>query len=62
MDNKVIIQVRGGIADVVHLPPDVELLIRDYDIDGAIPTGLTSTTMEEHVCISEYVGVEHEDG
>jgi hypothetical protein len=62
MDNKVIIQVRGGIADVVHLPPDVELLIRDYDIDGTDPDRLDLDDDGNLCVVSEYVGVEREDG
>lgn len=34
MSKKVIIRVSGGIADVVDMPEDVVVEIRDYDIEG----------------------------
>jgi hypothetical protein len=31
---KVIITVSGGVADVIEQPDDVEVEIRDYDVEG----------------------------
>ncbi len=32
--NQVLIEVRGGVAEVVHKPSDVEVVVRDYDVEG----------------------------
>jgi len=31
---KVIITINGGCADIAEKPDDVEVIIRDYDVDG----------------------------
>lgn len=35
MSKRVVITVRGGAADVVEQPDDVEVVIMDYDIEGS---------------------------
>ena len=37
MYDTVIIEVRGGVADVIAVPKNVQVLIRDYDGDGNEP-------------------------
>ena len=37
--NQVLITVRGGVAEVVHKPADVEVVFRDYDIQGVEAMG-----------------------
>ena len=32
--NQVIITIRGGVAELVSKPADVEVVFRDYDIQG----------------------------
>ena len=32
--NQVLITVRGGVAELVHKPKDVEVVLRDYDVEG----------------------------
>lgn len=39
--NKVIVVVRGGIAEVLSCPPSVEVEIRDFDMDSRDPLIIT---------------------
>ncbi len=38
--NRVVVTVRGGVADVTECPPDCIVEIRDYDTDGCGPEQL----------------------
>jgi hypothetical protein len=40
MDKKVIIEVRGGIPEIVEAPDGVDVEIWDYDTDGYIEADL----------------------
>ena len=37
--NQVLITVRGGVAELVHKPANVEVVFRDYDIQGVEAMG-----------------------
>jgi len=38
--NQVIISIHGGVAELVRKPSNVEVVLRDYDVQGSEAAGL----------------------
>jgi len=51
---RVIIEVRGGVAEFVEKPDDVEVVIRDYDVEGSDPSLLKEDDAGEQMTESIY--------
>ena len=58
-ENKVIITVSGGVADVSQKPKGIEVVIRDYDVEGC-DEGLLSKDEDGDQC-AEQVWYEDEE-
>lgn len=54
MKRKVVIEVRGGVVDVVELPDDVDVEVRDYDCDGYEETRVEEDANGDRCVVIEY--------
>jgi len=57
IDNKVvIITVEGGVVSIENIPPDIEVRMFDYDIDGYNESELELDNNGRKCVITEYIG------
>jgi hypothetical protein len=47
--NSVIISIEGGVVQEVDCPPGIQLIVRDYDVDGTEPNLAEDDTGDEFV-------------
>jgi len=53
MSNRVVVIISGGVADVVAKPNEVEVIIRDYDVE---PSEAVDRDRDGYPCIEQVWG------
>ncbi|MBM3333350.1 hypothetical protein FJY63_01690 [Candidatus Sumerlaeota bacterium] len=55
MSKRILIQIAGGVAEVVEKPAGIELIIRDYDVEGS-DTETLDRDPGGNLCVEETYG------
>jgi hypothetical protein len=53
---RVILIVRGGVAEVLHKPRALEVIIFDYDVEGSDPSDPCDRDPDGHACVIQTYG------